>query len=77
MTATKRDIDDVTGVETTGHEWDGVKELNKPLPKWWVWTFYATIVWAVGYWIVYPAWPTFAGYTQGRARLQPARRRGR
>ena len=32
----KRDIDAVTGVETTGHEWDGIKELNKPLPRWWV-----------------------------------------
>ncbi len=65
MTAGKRDIDAVTGVETTGHEWDGVKELNKPLPRWWLLTFYATIVWAVGYWIVYPAWPTLAGYTRG------------
>ena len=65
MTASKRHIDDVTGIETTGHEWDGVRELNKPLPKWWVWTFYATIVWAIGYWIVYPAWPTLAGYTKG------------
>jgi cytochrome c oxidase cbb3-type subunit III len=59
------EVDQVTGVETTGHEWDGVKELNKPLPKWWVWTFYATIVWAVGYWIAYPAWPTLAGYSKG------------
>jgi cytochrome c oxidase cbb3-type subunit 3 len=61
----KREIDDVTGVETTGHEWDGVKELNKPLPRWWVYTFYATIVWAIGYWVVYPAWPTLTGYTKG------------
>jgi len=61
----KSEIDDVTGVETTGHEWDGVKELNKPLPRWWLLTFYATILWAIGYWIVYPAWPTFAGYTKG------------
>jgi cytochrome c oxidase cbb3-type subunit III len=60
-----REIDQVTGVETTGHEWDGVKELNKPLPKWWVWTFYATILWAIGYWIAYPAWPTLSGYTTG------------
>jgi cytochrome c oxidase cbb3-type subunit 3 len=65
MTTQKRDIDAVTGVETTGHEWDGIKELNKPLPRWWVWTFYATIVWAIGYWIAYPAWPTLAGYTRG------------
>ena len=61
----RREIDDVTGVETTGHDWDGIKELNKPLPRWWVLTFYACIVWAVGYWIVYPAWPTFTGYTKG------------
>lgn len=65
MTANKRHVDDVTGIETTGHEWDGIRELNKPLPRWWVWTFYATIVWAVGYWIVYPAWPTLTGYTKG------------
>jgi len=61
----KPEVDQVTGVETTGHEWDGVKELNKPLPRWWVWTFYATIVWAIGYWIAYPAWPTLAGYSKG------------
>lgn len=62
---TKREIDAVTGVETTGHEWDGIKELNKPLPRWWLLTFYACIVWAVGYWVVYPAWPTLNGYTKG------------
>jgi cytochrome c oxidase cbb3-type subunit 3 len=65
VTTQKRDIDSVTGIETTGHEWDGIKELNKPLPRWWVWTFYATIVWAIGYWVVYPAWPTLDGYTRG------------
>lgn len=59
------EIDEVTGVETTGHEWDGIKELNKPLPKWWLYTFYASMVWAFGYWIVYPAWPTLSGYTPG------------
>lgn len=59
------EIDAHTGVETTGHEWDGIKELNKPLPRWWIWTFYATILWSIGYWIVYPAWPTFADYTKG------------
>jgi cytochrome c oxidase cbb3-type subunit III len=64
MTARKQ-VDEVTGVETTGHEWDGIKELNKPLPRWWVLTFYATIAWAIGYWVVYPAWPTLTGYTKG------------
>jgi cytochrome c oxidase cbb3-type subunit 3 len=50
---------------TTGHEWDGIHELNKPLPKWWLWTFYATIVWAIGYWLLMPAWPLVTGYTKG------------
>ena len=59
------DIDKVTGTATTGHEWDGIKELNTPLPRWWVITFYATIIWAVGYWIVYPAWPMLWGHTTG------------
>jgi len=63
---TNKDIDSVTGVETTGHVWDGnLRELNKPLPRWWLYTFYACIVWAIGYWIVYPAWPTLNGYTKG------------
>ncbi len=61
----KREIDDVTGVETTGHEWDGIKELNMPLPRWWLLTFYACIAWAIGYMIAYPAWPTLTGYSKG------------
>lgn len=60
-----KDIDEVTGVETTGHEWDGLKELNNPLPRWWLWIFYVTILWSIGYWVVYPAWPTLSGNTQG------------
>jgi cytochrome c oxidase cbb3-type subunit 3 len=61
-----KEIDHVTGFETTGHVWDGdLKELNKPLPRWWLYVLYATIVWAIGYWIVYPAWPTMTGYTAG------------
>lgn len=52
-------------VQTTGHEWDGIRELDNPLPQWWRWVFYATVVWAVGYWIAMPAWPTFSGYTKG------------
>jgi len=54
-----------SGVETTGHEWDGIKELNTPLPRWWLWTFYATVLWAIGYWIAMPAWPLVSGYTAG------------
>jgi cytochrome c oxidase cbb3-type subunit III len=59
------EIDTVSGTATTGHAWDGIKELNTPLPRWWVITFYLTIIWAVGYWIVYPAWPLIASNTKG------------
>jgi cytochrome c oxidase cbb3-type subunit 3 len=58
-------IDKSTGVETTGHVWDGVEELNNPLPRWWLWTFYATIIWGIGYTIAYPAWPMVSGATAG------------
>jgi cytochrome c oxidase cbb3-type subunit 3 len=61
----QNEIDHVSGRTTTGHEWDGIKELNTPLPRWWVLTFYACIVWAVGYWIVYPAWPLLSSYSTG------------
>jgi cytochrome c oxidase cbb3-type subunit 3 len=60
-----KEIDAVTGTSTTGHEWDGIRELNTPLPRWWLWTFYLCIVWAVGYWVVYPAWPLLTNSTQG------------
>lgn len=65
MAEHQKNVDAVTGVSTTGHEWDGIRELNNPLPRWWLWTFYACIVWAVAYWVVYPAWPLVSGYTSG------------
>lgn len=58
-------IDEISGVETTGHEWDGIRELNNPMPRWWVWTFYACIVWALGYTVLYPAWPLVNDATRG------------
>lgn len=61
MTDHERDIDEVSGVETTGHSWDGIKELNNPLPRWWLYIFYATIIWAIGYMIVMPAIPALPG----------------
>jgi len=61
----EKETDALTGTETTGHEWDGIKELNTPLPRWWLWVFYATIIWAIGYYIAYPAWPSLSGYTKG------------
>jgi cytochrome c oxidase cbb3-type subunit III len=59
------EIDSVSGHSTTGHDWDGIKELNTPLPRWWILTFYATIIWAIGYWVVYPAWPLMTSFTTG------------
>lgn len=52
-------------VGTTGHSWDGIEELNNPLPRWWVWLFYATIVWGLWYVIAYPAWPLIQRATGG------------
>lgn len=64
--ATEKHFDEVTGTHTTGHVWDGdLRELNKPLPKWWLYVMYSTIVWGIGYWIAYPAWPTMTGYSKG------------
>lgn len=51
--------------ETTGHEWDGIEEFNNPLPRWWLWTLYACIAWAVAYVIAYPAWPLISSHTVG------------
>lgn len=51
--------------ETTGHSWDGIEEFNNPLPKWWVWVFYVTIIWGVIYTILYPAWPLLNSTTPG------------
>jgi cytochrome c oxidase cbb3-type subunit III len=61
----EREFDEATQTETTGHEWDGIKELDTPLPRWWLWVWYATIAAAVVYWILMPAWPGIGGYTKG------------
>jgi cytochrome c oxidase cbb3-type subunit 3 len=63
--AANRKVDKVSGVETTGHTWDGIEELNSPLPRWWLWTFYATIIFSIGYVIAYPALPGLSGATHG------------
>lgn len=60
-----KQIDEASGVETTGHEWDGIRELNNPLPRWWLWTFYGCIAFAIGYTVVYPAWPLISSATGG------------
>ncbi|MEM0949284.1 MAG: cytochrome-c oxidase, cbb3-type subunit III [Pseudomonadota bacterium] len=53
------------GYGTTGHSWDGIEEWNNPLPRWWVWTFYITVVWGLAYTIAYPAWPLVSQATAG------------
>lgn len=65
MAEEHKHIDALTGTATTGHEWDGLRELNTPLPRWWLWTFYLTIIWSIGYWVVYPAWPLVTDATKG------------
>lgn len=52
-------------IPTTGHEWDGIQEYDNPMPRWWLWTFYITIIWGIGYTIAYPAWPGIKGATEG------------
>lgn len=61
----KSRIDEPTGTSTVGHEWDGIEELNTPLPRWWLWTFYACIAWAAVYVVLYPAWPMVNSATRG------------
>ncbi|MEM6463987.1 MAG: cytochrome-c oxidase, cbb3-type subunit III [Pseudomonadota bacterium] len=61
----EKEIDEISGTETTGHEWDGIKELNTPMPRWWLITFYITIVWGIGYMILYPAIPLINTSTKG------------
>ncbi len=62
---TKIEKDIVTGQDTTGHEWDGLKELNTPLPKWWLYVLYATIAWAAVWFVLYPSVPGITGYFHG------------
>jgi cytochrome c oxidase cbb3-type subunit III len=63
--ATNRERDEISGTETTGHEWDGLKELDTPLPRWWLYIFYGTIAISVLYWVLMPAWPLANSYTKG------------
>ena len=58
-------IDEATGTPTVGHEWDGIEELDTPMPRWWVWIFIATVVFSIGYVVVYPAIPLANGATTG------------
>lgn len=63
--ADNKKIDDISGTETTGHEWDGIEELNTPMPRWWLWVFYACILWAIVYAILMPSIPFFNSHFKG------------
>jgi len=63
--ADNKRIDHATGTSTVGHEWDGIEELDTPMPRWWLYIFYACIVFAIGYCIAYPAWPLLTRGTPG------------
>ena len=60
-----KEIDQPTGVETTGHEWDGIKELNNPLPRWWLIVLWISVIWSIIYWILMPSWPGITGHFAG------------
>ena len=62
---TKRERDEISGTETTGHEWDGLKELDTPLPRWWLFIFFGTIIISIVYWVLMPAWPLANSFTRG------------
>ena len=62
---TKPEKDEFSGTDTTGHEWDGIKELDSPLPRWWLYIMFATILFALVYWVLYPAWPWINTYSRG------------
>lgn len=71
--ATNVEKDSVTGTDTTGHEWDGIKELNTPLPKWWIIVFWVTVIWSLVYYVVYPAFPGWEGVWKYTARKDVAK----
>lgn len=61
----QREIDEASGVETTGHAWDGIRELNNALPRWWLIIFWASVLWSIVYWVLMPSWPGLTGYLAG------------
>ena len=65
MSQENKEIDEMSGVDTTGHEWDGIKELNNPMPRWWVYTFIVCCIWGFVYQFLYPSWPLINDYYKG------------
>ena len=65
MSDSKPKIDEISGTETTGHEWDGIEELNTPMPRWWLWVFYASIITGIAYAIAMPSIPLLNSHFKG------------
>lgn len=65
MSVDQPDRDSLTGYLTTGHEWNGIKELNTPVPRAVYFFLILAFVYSVGYWILMPAWPIGVSYTKG------------
>jgi len=63
--AERHEIDPVSGTPLGHHQWDGIRELETRPPRWWALVYLACVVFAVGYWIVYPTWPVGNGFTHG------------
>lgn len=63
--AETKERDPITGTETTGHEWDGIRELNNPLPRWWLYILYASFAFSLIFWILYPSWPGISDHSKG------------
>lgn len=73
---TKIEVDEYSGTQTTGHEWGGIKELDTPMPRWWLMAFWISVFWTIAYLAVYLFWPLytgehkgFFGYSSSRAEL--------
>lgn len=62
---TKPEKDAITGTEIRSHKWDGIQEMDNPLPRWWLYVLYATIAISIVYYVLYPAIPGLTGYTKG------------
>lgn len=73
MSASRHDhppeVDPVTGHDTTGHDWGGIRELNTPFPKIALVFLALAFAWSVGVWVLLPAWPTGHGFTKGALAL--------
>jgi cytochrome c oxidase cbb3-type subunit 3 len=67
-----RDVDPVTGYDTTGHDWNGIRELNTPFPRFVAWILAITVAYSVVAWVLLPAWPTGRDYTRGLLGLDQA-----